>query len=55
MKIIAGQLSYEQGEIIKPKDLSIGYLAQHTDVTSTRTLKDELLSVFDHLKRWNKR
>lgn len=55
LKIIAGQLSYEQGEIIKPKDLSIGYLAQHTDVTSTRTLKDELLSVFDHLKRWNKR
>ncbi|MGA3853967.1 ribosomal protection-like ABC-F family protein [Bacillus pumilus] len=51
LKIIAGQLSYEQGEIIKPKDLSIGYLAQHTDVTSTRTLKDELLSVFDHLKK----
>lgn len=50
LKIIAGQMSYEQGEIIKPKDLSIGYLAQHTDVTSTRTLKDELLSVFDHLK-----
>ncbi|WP_375566966.1 ABC-F family ATP-binding cassette domain-containing protein [Bacillus pumilus] len=50
LKIIAGQLSYEQGEIIKPKDLSIGYLVQHTDVTSTRTLKDELLSVFDHLK-----
>ena len=25
LKIIAGELSYDEGEIIKPKDLTIGY------------------------------
>ncbi|MGE6631558.1 ABC-F family ATP-binding cassette domain-containing protein [Bacillus sp. NPDC077027] len=54
LKIIAGQMSYEKGEIVRPKDLSIGYLAQHTDVTSDRTLKEELLTVFDHLKGMEK-
>ncbi len=30
LKIIAGELSHDDGEIIKPKDVSIGYLAQNT-------------------------
>lgn len=34
LKIIAGQLSYEKGEIIKPKDITMGYLAQHTGLDS---------------------
>ncbi|MGG3641420.1 ABC-F family ATP-binding cassette domain-containing protein [Bacillus gobiensis] len=54
LKIIAGQLGYEKGEIIKPKDLSLGYLAQHTDLQSERTLQEELLSVFSHLQDMEK-
>ncbi|MGE0912175.1 ribosomal protection-like ABC-F family protein [Bacillus atrophaeus] len=50
LKIIAGQLSYEKGEIVKPKDLSMGYLAQHTSLDSQLTIKEELLTVFDFLK-----
>lgn len=54
LKIIAGQLSYEKGEIIKPKDITMGYLAQHTGLDSKLTIKEELLTVFDHLKAMEK-
>ena len=30
LKIIAGELNYDSGEIIKPKDVTIGYLDQDT-------------------------
>ena len=34
LKIIAGQLSHDGGEIIKPKDVTIGYMAQDTGLES---------------------
>ncbi|OIK19400.1 ABC-F family ATP-binding cassette domain-containing protein [Bacillus amyloliquefaciens] len=54
LKIIAGHLSYEKGELIKPKELTMGYLAQHTGMESQLTIKEELLSVFDFLKAMEK-
>ena len=30
LKMIAGHLSYDSGQIVKPKDVTIGYLAQNT-------------------------
>lgn len=39
LKIIAGKLSYEKGDIIKPKDLTMGYLDQHSGLDSKLTLK----------------
>ncbi|HZG72083.1 MAG TPA: ABC-F family ATP-binding cassette domain-containing protein [Chondromyces sp.] len=50
LKIIAGQLSYDSGEIMKPKDVTIGYLAQNTGLESTLSIWDEMLTVFNHLK-----
>jgi len=50
LKIIAGELSYDSGEIIKPKDLTIGYLAQNTGLESTQSIWEEMASVFTHLK-----
>ncbi len=50
LKIIAGQLSYESGEIIKPKGVEIGYLAQTTGLESDYSIWDEMLTVFQHLK-----
>lgn len=50
LKIIAGQLSYESGEIIKPKDVTIGYLAQDTGLESNLSIWDEMVSVFQFLK-----
>lgn len=49
LKIIAGQLSYDSGEIIRPKGVTIGYLAQNTGLESIRTIWDEMLTVFTPL------
>ena len=49
LKIIADQISYDGGEIIKSKDLSIGYLAQNTGLQSDLTIWDEMLTGFTHL------
>ncbi|KMN66795.1 ABC transporter ATP-binding protein [Bacillus cereus] len=51
LKIIAGELSYDGGEIIKPKDVSIGYLAQNTGLETSLTIWDEMLTVFTHLQQ----
>ncbi|AJQ57026.1 ABC transporter ATP-binding protein [Bacillus thuringiensis] len=51
LKIIAGELSHDDGEIIKPKDVSIGYLAQNTGLETSLTIWDEMLTVFTHLRQ----
>lgn len=55
LKIIAGELSHDDGEIIKPKDVSIGYLAQNTGLETSLTIWDELLTVFTHLQHMEKK
>ncbi|WP_246946088.1 ABC-F family ATP-binding cassette domain-containing protein [Bacillus pinisoli] len=54
LKIIAGIHSQDSGEIIKPKDVTIGYLAQHTGLETKLSIYEELLTVFDHLKQQEK-
>jgi len=51
LKIIAGHMSYDSGDIIKPKDVTIGYLAQDTGFNSTLTIWDEMMTVFAPLKQ----
>src|SRR5699024_7101593 len=51
LKIMTGEISYDQGNIFKAKDLEIGYLAQHNDVFSDKTIWDEMVSVFSHLQK----
>lgn len=50
LKIISEQMSYDGGEIIKPKNLTIGYLAQDTGLESSLSIWDEMLTVFLHLQ-----
>jgi len=50
LKIISGTMSYDSGEIIKPKDVSIGYLAQDTGLESQLSIWNEMNLVFKHLK-----
>ncbi len=45
LKIIMKELTPDNGEVIIAKDTSIGYLAQHQDVSSENTIYDELLTV----------
>lgn len=44
-KIITGEYSADEGEVITKKNASIGYLSQHHDYTSSNTVYDELLVV----------
>jgi ATP-binding cassette, subfamily F, member 3 len=46
LKIIAGQMSYDSGQIMIPKDTSIGYLEQNMRLDSEKTLLDELKGAF---------
>ncbi|WP_243299745.1 ABC-F family ATP-binding cassette domain-containing protein [Bacillus litorisediminis] len=55
LKIIAGELSYDSGEIMKPKAVSIGYLSQDTGLESAKSIWDELESVFQPLKEMEKK
>ncbi len=50
LKIIAGELSYDSGQMIKPKDVTIGYLSQHTGLESNLTIWEEMLCVFDDVR-----
>ncbi|MED3689927.1 ABC-F family ATP-binding cassette domain-containing protein [Peribacillus butanolivorans] len=49
LKIIAGQLSHDGGEIIKPKGVTIGYMAQDTGLESELSIWNEMLTVFKDL------
>ena len=49
LKIIAGQMSYDSGEIIIPKDIRVGYLEQHAGIDSALSLWDEMMTVFEQL------
>ena len=55
LKIIAGELSYDSGEIYKPKDVTIGYLDQHTGLDSERSIWEEMELIFSDLQEMEKR
>ena len=50
LKIIAGQMSYDSGDIIMPKDVKLGYLEQHSGIDSTLSIWDEMMTIFEPLK-----
>jgi ATP-binding cassette subfamily F protein 3 len=54
LKIIAGYMSHDSGEIIKPKDVSVGYLAQDTGLESQLSIWDEMNLVFKELQSMEK-
>lgn len=45
LKIIMKQLSPDQGEVIFSKGATVGYLAQHQELSSSNTIYDEMLLV----------
>jgi ATP-binding cassette, subfamily F, member 3 len=49
LQIIAGELSYDNGDIFKAKETKIGYLRQNSGLQTNKSIWDELLSVFTHL------
>lgn len=55
LKIISGNLSYDSGEIIKPKEVKLGYLAQNTGLESNLSIWEEMLTVFFELQEQEKK
>jgi len=49
LKIMTGEIGYDEGEIFQAKDISIGYLAQLKAVSSQYTIWEELMTVFTEL------
>lgn len=49
LKIMANELDYTTGDLFKPKDLTIGYLEQQPSITTSQTIWQEMLDVFQHL------
>ncbi|MBR5156497.1 MAG: ABC-F family ATP-binding cassette domain-containing protein [Clostridia bacterium] len=49
LKIMLGDLSDDGGEIFKNNRTAIGYMQQQTNLTSEKTVLDELMTVFEHL------
>lgn len=45
LRIIMGEYSADSGEVVIAKDRTIGYLAQHQNLSGDNTIYDELLSV----------
>lgn len=49
LQILAGEMSYDGGQIFKAKETTIGYLAQNSGLQSGRTIWEEMMNVFAHL------
>lgn len=49
LHILAGLKDPDEGRVSKQKGLTIGFLDQHTGLTSNRTILEEMLSVFDYV------
>ena len=48
LKIIAGEMSYDSGEIIIPKGTKVGYMEQHAGIDSDLSIWDEMMTIFEH-------
>ena len=55
LKILAGIEEPDKGTISKTKDLTMGYLDQHTGLESTKTIWEEMLTVFEPIQKMEKR
>lgn len=55
LKVIMKELSADSGEVITAKGATIGYLSQHQDLASHRTIYEEMLSVKSELLKTEER
>lgn len=52
--ILAGEIDKDSGSVFVQKDLKIGYLKQHTDMISDKTIFNECLEIFNTLIQMEK-
>ncbi|MBW4081432.1 ABC-F family ATP-binding cassette domain-containing protein [Paenibacillus sp. S150] len=46
LQILAGEMSFDSGQIHKSRETTIGYLAQNSGLQSDKTIQEEMLAVF---------
>lgn len=46
LQILAGEMSFDSGQIHKSKETTVGYLAQNSGLQSDGTIQEEMLAVF---------
>ncbi len=51
LKVIAGELKPDEGRVVLPKDVRIGFLRQYFEADFEKTVWDEALSAFEDLLR----
>lgn len=54
LKMMTGEFPHDSGDIIIPKDVTIGYLAQHTGLESEKSIWQEMIDVFLPLRQMEK-
>ncbi len=52
LNLLCGKLTPDQGSITFPERVATGYLPQIADFHPSRTLYDEMLTVFAHVHSW---
>lgn len=55
LQIMAGIQSYDHGEFFKPKEVTTGYLSQHSGLESDNTIWNEMLEVFADILQQEKK
>ncbi|QKS70211.1 ABC-F family ATP-binding cassette domain-containing protein [Paenalkalicoccus suaedae] len=54
LKVIAGEMNYDSGTLMIPKETTIGYLAQDSGLETSRSIWDEMLTVFTEVRNMEK-
>ena len=54
LKVIMGEVSTESGQVIVPRDITLGYLPQELTCIDSRTVLEEALTVFTDLRQLEK-
>lgn len=49
LKIIAGLQAPTSGNVVVPRDVTVGYLPQQMEISDVRTVKEEVASALDHV------
>ncbi|HVU67772.1 MAG TPA: ABC-F family ATP-binding cassette domain-containing protein [Ktedonobacteraceae bacterium] len=54
LNILAGLEEAEEGTLARARSVRVGYLTQHVDFQPENTLREEMLTVFAHVRAWER-
>lgn len=54
LNILAGSEEAQEGTVARSRHARLGYLTQHADFLPENTLREEMLTVFEHLRAWER-